>query len=193
MSFSKLTLIRHALTAATRRHAFPRDEPLDEAGEAQAAALRGKLEADHAVTAPARRCRRTAELAGFAAAPDPRWSELDFGDWSGATLKEIGERDPDGLTTWLADPESAPPGGESLGDLNKRVREAMAELDVPGGDTVVFTSGGPIKAALVAALDAPETAFWRLDVAPCSVTVLYGRDGTWTVRRVNADPEGSLR
>lgn len=193
MSFAKLTLVRHAPTAATRRHAFPRDEPLDEAGEAQAAALRGRLEAGRALTAPAGRCRRTAELAGFAAAPDPRWSELDFGDWSGSTLKEVGDRDPEGLTTWLTDPNSAPPGGESLGDLNKRIREAMAELDVPGGDTVVFTSGGPVKAALVAALGAPEAAFWRLDVAPGSVTVLHGRRGTWTVRRVNADPEGSLR
>lgn len=190
-SFARLTLVRHAPTKATRRHAFPRDEPLDAAGEAEAAGLLGRLEAGRAVTAPAQRCRRTAALAGFDDAdPDPRWSELDFGEWAGSTLGEIGERDPDRLTAWLNDPQAAPPGGESLAAMTARVRDALAAYGEPGADSVVFTSGGPVKAAVVAALDAPDAAFWRLDVNPCSATVLHCHSGRWTVRSVNTDLAG---
>jgi broad specificity phosphatase PhoE len=185
-AFARLTLVRHAPTKATRRHAFPRDEPLDAAGEAEAAGLLGRLDADRAATAPLQRCRRTAALAGFEdAEPDPRWSELDFGTWAGSTLNEVGEREPDRVQAWLDDPQTAPPGGETLADLTARVREALAELGRPGNDTVVFTSGGPVKAAVVSALDAPESAFWRLDVNPCSATVLHCHSGRWTVRSLN--------
>ncbi|GAB3230773.1 histidine phosphatase family protein [Glycomyces halotolerans] len=193
-AFARLILVRHAPTAATRRHAFPLDEPLDGAGELEAAGLLGKLEASRAATAPVRRCRHTAVLAGFEdAEPDPRWSELDFGEWAGATLNEIGERQPDRLQAWLDDPRTAPPGGESLADLAARVREGLAAYGVSGSDTVVFTSGGPIKAAVVAALGALDSAFWRLDVNPCSATVLHCHSGRWTVRSVNTDPTGGRR
>jgi broad specificity phosphatase PhoE len=188
-AFARLTLVRHAPTKSTRRHAFPLDEPLDAAGEAEAAGLLGKLDADRSAAAPLQRCRRTAALAGFAGAePDPRWSELDFGEWAGSTLNEVGEREPDRVQAWLDDPRTAPPGGESLTAMTSRVREALAEYGRPGGDTVVFTSGGPVKAAVVAALDAPDSAFWRLDVNPCSATVLHCHFGRWTVRSVNTDP-----
>lgn len=193
-SFAKLTLVRHAPTPATRRHAFPIDESLDEAGRAEAAALHGKVQAARAVAGPTERCRETAALAGFAETrTDPRWGELDFGDWAGATLREIGERDPERLQSWLDDPRSAPPGGESLSGLTSRVREALGVLGEAGRDTAVFTSGGPIKAAVVAALGAPDAAFWRLDVHPCSMTVLHCHGGTWTVRAVNIGPGGGPR
>nr|WP_277605560.1 histidine phosphatase family protein [Glycomyces sp. L485] len=187
-------MVRHAPTAATRRHAFPLDEPLDEAGETEASGLRGRLRGSAAVAAPAARCLRTALLAGFEpVASDPRWSELDFGDWAGSTLSEIGDRDPRRLSAWLDDPRSAPPGGESLLSLRERVRAALSDLAETVEDTVVFTSGGPVKAAVAAVLDAPDAAFWRLDVAPCSVTVLHCRSGVWTVRSVNADAGGEGR
>ncbi|GAB3657558.1 histidine phosphatase family protein [Glycomyces tarimensis] len=193
-SYSRLLLVRHAPTAATRRHAFPIDEPLDEAGEAAAGALRGRFGDAAAVSAPAARCRRTAVLAGCEqVASDPRWSELHFGDWAGSTLDEIGERDPERLRTWLADPRSAPPGGESLPSLRERVRAALDGLAETAEDTAVFTSAGPVKAAIAAVLDAPDGAFWRLDVAPCSITVLHCRSGVWTVRSVNTAPGRETR
>jgi len=38
-------------------------------------------------------------------------------------------------------------------------------------------------------LRAPPDAFWRLDVAPLSRTVLHAHDGRWSVRAVNLPPE----
>ena len=49
-----------------------------------------------------------------------------------------------------------------------------------------------VKAAVVAALDAPPSAFWRVDVSPLAITELHAHDGRWTVTRVN-DRDGNLK
>jgi hypothetical protein len=38
----------------------------------------------------------------------------------------------------------------------------------------------------VHALGAPLDAFWRVDVAPLSITELHAHDGRWTLTRTNA-------
>lgn len=180
-------LVRHAPTAATRRGAFPADEPLDERGRERAARLVG-LQGARAVTAPAQRCRETAGLAGFPDARiDARWAELDFGGWTGRTFQEVWEEDRGPVEGWLADPRVAPPGGESLDELRARVVAALDDLREPATSTVVFTSGGPVKVAVLTALAAPLGSIWNLDVAPGSVTELHARDdGGWTLRSLNA-------
>lgn len=185
-------LVRHAPSAATRGFRFPDDEPLDERGRGDARALDGVLRANEAVTSPARRCRETAQLAGFPdASSEPGFAELDFGDWAGRDPHELGRESPQALDAWYRDPVSAPHGGEGLDDLAARVRAALEQLR-DHRRTVVFTHGGPIKVALLTALDAPLTAIWNLDVAPCSVSELHARpDGGWTLTACNV-PAGSL-
>lgn len=184
---TRLLLVRHAPTPATRRHAFPLDEPLDDRGRDAAARLAGWLVGDRLVTSPARRCQQTAAAAGLCTTDvDPRWSELDFGRWAGHSLDEIATTDPTGLEGWLRDPTTRPGGGEPLAALRRRVTAAMAELATAGGTTVVVTSGGPIKVAVLSALGAPLSNLWNVDVAPCSVTRLHARpDGGWTLRSMN--------
>jgi broad specificity phosphatase PhoE len=184
---ARILLVRHAPTPATRRHAFPCDEPLDDRGREAAARLAGHLGADRVVSSPALRCRETAAAVGLAAPVlDPRWAELDFGRWAGRTLDEVASSDPAGLEAWLRDPSVAPPGGESLPAVRERVTAAMTELAAGGGTTVVVTSGGPVKIAVLTALAAPSASLWNVDVAPCSVTTLHARpDGGWTLRSLN--------
>jgi broad specificity phosphatase PhoE len=185
---ARVHLARHAPTAATRRHAFPADEPLDVRGEAASQRLTGWLDVDRVVTSPAARCRATARCLGNErdVVADPRWTELDFGAWAGRTMDAVWEDDRDALNRWLDDPTVAPPGGESLAALAARVGGALADLRADGVTTAVVTSGGPIKVAVLTALAAPWSSLWHLDVAPCSVTTLHARpDGGWTVRGVN--------
>lgn len=184
---TRLVLVRHAPTPATRRHAFPQDEPLDERGRELATGLAGRLAGDRVVASPALRCRETVAAAGLTAQEvDPRWAELDFGDWAGRTLDEVAERDPSALDAWLRDPTTAPPGGESLTTLRDRISTAMADAATTSGTTVVVTSGGPIKVAVLTLLGAPLSSLWNLDVAPCSVTTLHARpDDGWTLRSLN--------
>lgn len=182
-----LLLIRHAPSTATRRFLFPSDEPLDDAGRRAAEALVGQLRCDAAATSPALRCRETASLAGFPDAEvDPDLAELDFGEWAGRDPHDIARESPSELEGWYADPNTAPHGGETLDALGDRLARALGRLRDREGTTAVFTHGGPIKLAILQALEAPTSSMWRVDVAPCSLTELHARPhGGWTLVRSN--------
>ncbi len=182
----RLLLIRHASTDAVRCAAFPVDEPLDEGGRAAAALLAGRLGRGDALCSPARRARETAAAAGLDAVVDRGLRECDFGAWSGRTLAEVHEADPDGTGAWMTDPAACPHGGESLADILVRVGSWMDEQAGCDGRAIAVTHAGVVKAALVHALSAPAAAFWRVDVTPLAVTELHAHDGRWTVARVNA-------
>jgi broad specificity phosphatase PhoE len=185
-STSRLYLVRHPATAATRQGAFPIDEPLDARGSEDALRLSTTLRgARAAFTSPALRARQTAEAAGLGAEIDGCLSECDFGLWLGLTLQQVHERDPEGLRAWFEDPEAAPHGGESLAEMVARVERFLDRCKALDGTTVAITHGGPIKAAVALALGAPIESFWRIEVSPASVTELCRRDGGWSVMRLN--------
>lgn len=191
----RLLLVRHAATAATRAAGFPADEPLDARGRAEAAALVGALPGRFdALSSPALRCRETAGAAGFV---EPRvvaaLAECDFGAWAGRTLADVAAASPDEVALWMEDADARPHGGESLAAFAARVAGWLDGEAVRDGATVAFTHGGVVKAALVHALGAPLAAFWRVDVAPLSVTELHAHDGRWTVARVNVAADGAAR
>jgi broad specificity phosphatase PhoE len=182
----RLLLVRHAPTAATRRSAFPSDEPLDDRGREQASTLSAALPRHAAVvTSPALRCRQTAEAAGLTATTDPGLAECDFGRWRGATLAELNAGEPEGVGAWMSDADAAPHGGESLTAFVARIGGWLERQAAEDGGLVAITHGGVIKAAVVAALGAPLTAFWRVDAAPLAITELHAHGGRWTVSRTN--------
>lgn len=192
----RLLLIRHASTDATRRSAFPVDEPLDPGGLLAAAALEDRLGRGDALSSPARRARETAREAGLDAAPTAELRECDFGTWAGRTLREIHAADPDGVRAWMTDPRARPHGGETLAELLTRVGQWLDRQAPLGGRAIAVTHAGVVKAAVVHALGAPPEAFWRVDVAPLAGTELTAHDGRWNLARVNAQlgadiPEGA--
>jgi broad specificity phosphatase PhoE len=177
----RLLLVRHGSTDAVRAAAFGTDEPLDAHGHEGARRLRARLPRGQILASPLRRAVETAAGLGPVTLV-PELAECDFGTWAGLTLADI---EPGALSAWMADPDAAPHGGESLTALLARVGrwlEAQAQLD---GTAIAVTHGGVVKAAVVHALDAPPSAFWRVDVSPLSITELHAHDGRWTVTRVN--------
>lgn len=181
-----MLLIRHASTYAVRQAAFPLDEPLDEGGRVAAAALTGRLGAGEALCSPARRARDTARALGLDAEPVAELRECAFGTWAGRTLAEISDESPDAARSWMLDPTACPHGGESLAELIDRVGSWLDAQRRLGGRAVAVTHGGVVKAAVTAALGAPASAFWRVDVAPLTVTELHANERGWTVTRANA-------
>jgi broad specificity phosphatase PhoE len=189
ISTTRLTLIRHAPSAATRRSAFPLDEPPDARGLDEARGLAARVgRFDAAWSGPGLRARETAEALGLDATVAPELDECDFGAWRGRTLAELHAEDPAAVAAWMEDPAAAPHGGESLLALLERVGGWLSARAGDGSRTVAVTHAGVIRAAVVCALDAPPLAFWRLDVAPLSLTVLHAHEGRWTVRAVNLPP-----
>ncbi len=174
-----LILARHGETPANagRLMVGKIDPPLTDRGRRQAAAVAATLPRGAVlVTSPLRRARDTAAAHGDAEV-DERWREVDYGELDGRPAAE----------TWLplweewqADPEYAPPGGESLASVGRRVREACEELceRAATGDVVVFTHVGPIKAAVAWALRVGDEVARRMFVDLASVTRLaVGEDG----------------
>jgi broad specificity phosphatase PhoE len=183
-------LVRHAATSATRAAAFPVDEPLDERGRADAAAVAGRLPShDELVCSPARRCVETAAAAGLAGPSlDPSLAECDFGQWSGRTLADVHEDDPEAAAVWMTDPAACPHGGESLAAFATRVACWLDDQARRDGRVLAITHGGVVKAAVVRVLGAPLDAFWRIDCAPLSITELHAHDGRFTLHRLAAQP-----
>ena len=174
---TRLLLVRHAPTAATGV-AFATDEPISD--PAAPAGLAARLPAGATVlSSPKLRCRQTAEGAGLRPAIEPRLAECGFGRWEGIRFEDL---DVEVASGWLSDPDAAPHGGESLSSLARRVEgwlDSLPTADQP--PVVAFTHAGVIRAALVHALGAPLSSFWRVDVAPLSVVELRRAGGIWTV------------
>src|SRR5262249_14322664 len=156
--------VRHASTEAVRPAGFGSDEPLDSRGRSDAASLR-LPRVDEVLVSPALRARETAACAGLEAsgdAPDERAVRRG----AGLSLREVAAREPDAVREWMTDPDAASHGGESLRSLLARVGDWLAAQAALDGSAVAITHAGVVKACVVAALDAPAPAFWRIDVAP---------------------------
>ncbi|MFJ9037255.1 histidine phosphatase family protein [Streptomyces sp. NPDC102406] len=179
----RVLLVTPALSVAQRRAAFDDGGPLDPVGAAQARAAAGSLPGGVPVlVSPSVRCEETAAalgLASVAALPAP--AGLDAGRWRGRTLDEVGAAEPEALGRWLTDPEAAAPGGESVAQVCARVARWLADGEPGAGRLIAVVEPDVVRAAVVHAVGAPAAAFWRLDVAPLTVTEFSGRLGRWNV------------
>jgi probable phosphoglycerate mutase len=190
-------LLRHGQTpmSVQKRYAGLTDAPLTDTGIQQAAAAAKRLAQagiGAIVSSPLQRTVRTAEevsaVTGVPVVTDDGFRETDFGAWEGLTFAEVRERWPSEVTTWLADPSVAPPGGESFAQVSERVTVALHRvLAERGGRTVLIVSHvTPIKTLVAAALLAPPAALYRmhLDVAALCEIDWYA-DGPAVLRSFN--------
>lgn len=191
----RLLLVRHAATAATRAAAFPDDDDALDASSLTTTSALGRIlpTGCEAITSPAVRCRQTAVRAGLDARVDAGLAECDFGAWSSRTLADVVAEDPGAVARWMEDPSAAPHGGEALAPFAARIARWLDDQARREGVAVAITHGGVVKAALVHALRAPISAFWRIDVTPLAITELHAHDGRWTVARVNCPAGGQAR
>jgi ribonuclease H / adenosylcobalamin/alpha-ribazole phosphatase len=190
-------LLRHGQTpmSVQKRYAGRSDVPLTDVGVQQAAAAAKRLASaglDVIVTSPLLRTVQTAQevaaVTGAAVVTDDGFRETDFGAWEGLTFAEVRERWPAELAAWLADPEAAPPDGESFADVSTRVTAALHRVlaDRQGQRVLVVSHVTPIKTLVAAALLAPSAALFRmhLDVAALSEINWYA-DGPAVLRSFN--------
>ena len=188
MLSARLVLVRHGQSAwnAEGRLQGQADPPLSKLGRREAVALRGLLggfDSGRVLTSDLRRTRETAAALGHPeAVPDPVWREIDVGEWAGRLLADL----PAGPDPSWRGGDLVPPGGERWDELAARVADAVDALVQQGGDWLVVTHGGVIRAAVsyVSGADARRMA----GPGNASVTVLepgrlvaYG----WT-------PDGSI-
>jgi broad specificity phosphatase PhoE len=173
-----IALCRHGETAPNRAGLLlgRSDPPLTETGERQVARLAARLAREPVravVASPLRRARATgdaiAAATGCAIEVDERLVEIHYGEWDGLPFAELPT---DLVQEWRRDPAFAPPGGESLVDVETRMAAVTDELLTrAGGDVVVAVSHvSPIKAAVSWALGTGPELAWRMRLDVASVT-----------------------
>jgi ribonuclease H / adenosylcobalamin/alpha-ribazole phosphatase len=200
---TRILLVRHGETELSidRRYSGRRDVPLTEHGRQQSAAAAKRLaglpgvadgEPVPIIASPLNRARQTAQAVadaiGGRVTTQQRLLEADFGEWEGLTFTEAAERDPALHGRWITDTTVAPPGGESIDAVYRRIRDARDELlaEHRGRTIIVVSHVTPIKSFLRLALDAGPSLFFRLhlDLASLSIAEFYP-DGNASVRLVN--------
>ncbi len=188
-----LLLCRHGRTQANAegRLLGRADPPLDEVGEAQAAALAAALPSvTRVVSSPLVRARATAAGFGLPVEVDERWIELDYGALDGVPLRDVPAAT---WARWRGDPTFVPAGGESLVDLGRRVRSACDDLAeaAAGTDVAVVSHVSPVKAAVAWALGVGDELAWRLRLDAGTVTRVAVRPTGPVVVTFNERPPGS--
>ena len=124
-------------------------------------------------------------MLGLPLAIDPRWRELDFGDWDGLASSTV---DPDAFARFWDDPDAdPPPGGERWSALVARVSAAIADLaPVP---TLVVAHGGSMRAALHILCGFEQRQLWAFDLPYATRLSLH----VWPSEPVSAQIVGLCR
>ena len=178
----RVLLVCHASTLATRRGAFPVDEPLDRRGVEAATSAPRIRRTDVAWRGPTLRCEQTAELLGITAAVDECLDDWNMGAWRGRTLTDLAAEEPELVERWLGASGTTVAGGESLDQLLARVGGWLDGLAGSGVRAVAVTHSAVIRAAVVHAIGANPESFWRIDIAPLARIFLSESNHRWTLR-----------
>jgi broad specificity phosphatase PhoE len=183
---SQVLFVRHGQTDANRNGVLlgRLDPPLNDTGREQAAVVAARvalLQPARIVTSPLVRAMETAQVVAIACGldvdVDARLIEVDYGEYDGIALAELPS---DLVWKWRNDAEFAPPGGESLASVGKRMGEYTREVldSLAEGPLVAVSHVSPIKAAVLWALGLSDLSAWRLRLDNASVTRLApGPDG----------------
>jgi probable phosphomutase (TIGR03848 family) len=197
--FRTVILLRHGRSTANTAGVLAGRSAgvnLDETGLAQAAGLVGRLagvDIGRIVSSPLERCRQTvaplAAAAGVDVEIDDDLVEVDYGDWTGRSLKDLGSEKL--WRTVQQRPSAATfPGGESLATVSVRAVAAVrrlleAELERPAAALLLCSHGDVIKSILADALGIHLDGFQRINVAPASLSVVRYSALRPIVERIN--------
>ena len=185
----RLLITRHGQTLwnLERRYQGQSDSELTEEGVRQARLLRRRLtdeRIDAVYCSDLRRAWRTAELAigdrGLAVVRDSAWREKAYGVWEGLTRAEVAARYPEQWQPRDTDRASAaPPGGESLRDVQRRVVAAISALRQRHRDdtVLVVTHAVPLRVLACTLHDDDLATSQRPHLTNCSLSCVRWRDG----------------
>jgi probable phosphoglycerate mutase len=141
-------------------------------------------------SSPMARTRETADLLAAALGLPVETAEdlieLDYGDWTGATFEELHD-DPRWDLWNRGRGVTRPPGGESMLEVQSRVRRFVEDVTRrhPDRRVAAVSHGDPIKAILAQALGMPLDNLARLEISPASISVLLSGDWGMKVFSVN--------
>mgnify|MGYP001821717169 CR=1 FL=1 len=146
---------------------------------------------DAVYSSPLERAKETAapisKARGLRTRIDRGLFECDFGDWTGAELKQLMKL-PEWQTVQRAPSTFRFPNGESFTEMQTRMVSALDRLRAahPGGTIVCVSHADTIKAAVAHAMGTHIDLFQRIVVSPASVTAISWHAGGPVVLTVNS-------
>ncbi len=169
--FTTVDLLRHGEPEGGQKFRGALDDPLSALGWTQLRTAVGDYrDWEIIVSSPLIRCAAFAqELAERLERPleiVSDFREMNFGAWEGRTGAEVHAADPSALEHFWRDPVAHPiPGGEAVGDFDRRVGAAWDELLIrhSGQRVLLVAHGGTIRMVLRRVLDLPLRNIWRLE------------------------------
>ena len=167
-----LFLVRHGRTAINVGNKLQGriDHPLDEVGRQQAIEIASVLKnIDRVISSPLIRAKQTADAFGLPVEVDPRFIELDYGDFDGVLQKDVPAPT---WSVWRRNNNFRPPNGETLVELDLRVQEALSELiyEARLKNVVVVSHVSPIKAAIAWTIGTEIGSSWRMLLDRASIS-----------------------
>lgn len=194
-STTTLLLIRHGHNGAVGQWlaGWRAGVHLSDEGREQARRLVDRLRGvriDAIYTSPLDRTRETAApLAsdrGLEVREIPEIGEFRMGEFDGQRFDAL-ETDARWRRFNAVRSVVRPPGGELMLELQSRMVGALLEIADrhAGGSVVVFSHADPIRAAILYFAGMPIDFFYRLDVAPASLTAIALRLGGPAIVKMN--------
>lgn len=191
----RLYLIRHGRQSSKLCNV---DVDLSQEGYSQAALLGQRLAGagiQVVYSSEMKRAIQTAQAANFYWRVNhyfyPELREISFGEMEGLSDQEIAVRFADfKKEQGKMEYDLAYPGGESAGDVVRRVIPVFREIMESGYEQVAIVTHGGVIRSMVAYYLNMDLAKWRLlgnDLENCSITELVSRPGTqeFTLERFN--------
>ena len=178
-----MLLVRHGQTPTTGK-LLPGRAPglhLADVGRSQAETAAERIAAlprvDAVYASPLERAQETAQPIARAVKQRIKTEkgllECDFGDWTGAALKDLMKK-PEWATVQRAPSTFTFPNGESFTAMQSRIVGALDAIRAkhPGGVVVCVSHADPIKAAVAHAMGTHLDLFQRIVVSTCSISAI---------------------
>lgn len=180
-------MVRHGRTAWNKGEVFrgTTDVPLDEVGREQAKLL-GRVLYEQAPSpiavfcSPLSRATETASIVSeafgtLAPRPDPRFTDIDIGEWSGMALTDVETKYPGQYDAWVRTPHLVRfPGGQTLQEVQDQAWNGVESLVALAreSDVILVSHRLTLKTIILKAVGAGLEDFWSIRLDTASISTL---------------------
>lgn len=184
-----IIMIRHGQTEDNIRKIFSRDSTeLTQRGQEEMLEAKVSLQSfnyKNIYYSPLKRTVQSIKQLDLEGVIEDRLREINFGDFTGKTFKEIGESHPEETKNWVEDSINyRVPGGESVVDVYKRVSSFLEELVESDEDVLLICHDCVIRLALCWVFGNPDY-FFRFKVDNASISVISIDDNYKYIKKTN--------
>lgn len=190
-----LHLVRHGHKASdpdvlTSRSAGIQLSPLGRRQAELLAARLSQLPIARLLSSPLERAVETAQplarLTGLKIETDDAFHEMEFGAWTNRRASAL-ELDPLWREFNTHRSSVRTPDGESMADVQRRFISGLHAIRdrIPEGNVVIVSHEDPIKSALLHFLNTSLDEWWRLTIAPASISTVALDGNRATVLRIS--------